>query len=637
MSLPSPSEEQQEIINSVVRGYNVKVDAVAGAGKSTTLLLTSMEIMKVFNNWTLILTYNRKLKDELAERVKKTDLDKHLAVYTYHGYASKLYGRTINNDLLMRKAIEGGRPVMNIQPMFILLDEVQDMNPDYHKLVSMIVKQGSLLVLVGDRRQCINEYLDASSDYLVNYSKYFDTGRPWRELTLRTSYRLTPAIAKFVNTHILNQDLIIAGNTTRNNIKPVYHYGVWNLESLIKTIRKKYEPDDIVVMTPTTKSVSNPRTPLGKLLKKKNNGLLFYIKDDESENTDPLITKNKIVISTYHSMKGLERKCTILVGFDESYFEYMDRTWPREEKSLPNIMYVAATRSTEAMYIIQDKEKAPLRTIMLNILPNHCSIKGTQKDIKSAREYTLNRKTVTDALRHRNVTDIANMIQLITVTIEKYGDEMLNYNNSVQFKGYYEDMRRYYGILVPLYAEYLRSGSVHLSPVDDDIKGMEDICDKYNILLLTPNKTLKQWMELVVSKSALDDGCHFYVDQITNYDWVDEDFVNKASSKLLDVIPDVGIFEHRCSGVATDDTDARDYNLLGVFDYITSETIWEFKCTLSITDEHKIQCAAYLALNYMETGFMLTGKVFNVRSGEILNIELSDPDALLEILSSKFK
>lgn len=77
---------------------------------------------------------------------------------------------------------------------------------------------------MGDKRQCINEYIGATTEYLINYNKYFDTGRSWKELTLITSYRLTPSIAKFVNTNILCQDLIIPGNIKNKDIKPIYSY-----------------------------------------------------------------------------------------------------------------------------------------------------------------------------------------------------------------------------------------------------------------------------------------------------------------------------------------------------------------------------------------------------------------------------
>lgn len=109
-------------------------------------------------------------------------------MYTYHGYASWLYRRNICNDVKLRECLKSPIDIIINSPYnIILLDEVQDMNEDYYTLISKILSHGKqsqlggqgplsqILVLVGDSRQCINEYLGATSEYLVNYSKYFNT------------------------------------------------------------------------------------------------------------------------------------------------------------------------------------------------------------------------------------------------------------------------------------------------------------------------------------------------------------------------------------------------------------------------------------------------------------------------------
>src|SRR5690606_31476722 len=120
--------------------------------------------------------------------------------------------------------------------------------------------------------------------YLINYQNHFDTGRPWKQLLLRTSYRLTPKMADFVNKHILKEDLIIGGNN-KTDYKPIYNYGTWDLKSLIKLmIRKyKYQFEDIVILTPSTKSCSSSKSPLGKLISQKSNDLLFCVKETDTE------------------------------------------------------------------------------------------------------------------------------------------------------------------------------------------------------------------------------------------------------------------------------------------------------------------------------------------------------------------
>lgn len=50
----NPSDEQREIINCFTMGYNLKIEAVAGGAKTTTLLLLAQEAKQKFGSKTLI-------------------------------------------------------------------------------------------------------------------------------------------------------------------------------------------------------------------------------------------------------------------------------------------------------------------------------------------------------------------------------------------------------------------------------------------------------------------------------------------------------------------------------------------------------------------------------------------------------
>ena len=65
----TPSDEQMQIINNIKSGYNGNVDAVAGSGKTTTVLSLSHH-----NNTKHIIqvTYNSELKREVNEKKNKT-------------------------------------------------------------------------------------------------------------------------------------------------------------------------------------------------------------------------------------------------------------------------------------------------------------------------------------------------------------------------------------------------------------------------------------------------------------------------------------------------------------------------------------------------------------------------------------
>lgn len=632
-----PSDEQQEIMASFIQGFNIKVEAVAGSGKSTTLFLLAQEAKTKFGCKTLILTYNRDLKNELQGKIQQLGLRDYCDAYTYHGYASRIYNTSIHDDKLLHYHLNITPNITSNYPI-ILMDEVQDMNPDYHRLTQLITKYGDILVIVGDRRQCINDYLNASCKYLIDYSTYFNTGRPWRELSLRTSYRLTPYLANFVNKHILKerapseaclharQEIIIPGNFTNNNVKPIYHYGVWDISSLVREMYDQYGPNEVIIIVPSIKVASKPNSPIGKLLSKKHNDMLFCVRDTD---TSTETTHNKIVVTSYNSMKGRERKCVIVIGFDESYFEYFDKKWPPSSPLLPNIVYVAATRAREQLIIIQDKKKIPFRTIDKARLTLDVKIRGNDEQTKDPVVKTPQIAPsiiVTDIIKYRNLTDILELLSFINIDPIIPAGNLLPYQNIVQFNGYFEDMRQYYGLLIVLYAQHKRDGEIYLTVVDiDNVKTMIDIYCRYNALIMTSNKTIKEWMELVVMYCAITNKHHFYKDQITNYDWVDENFVIEASDRIISTIPEDGIFEYLCSG----------NNVTGVIDYITNSDIWEFKCTTSLTDSHKIQCGAYIALYYIEKGILLPCKLYNVRTNELVIVTLSNPLEYLEVLVRK--
>lgn len=645
-TLPRPSDEQDEVIINFIKGFNIRINSVAGAGKTTTLLLLASEAKKTFGLPSLILTYNRDLKDDIVKHIRDIGLQGYCDTYTYHGYASRIYQTGISTDTKLRENLIQPAPFIT-KHQIILLDEVQDMNCDYHRLVSQILTRGKLLVIVGDKKQCINDYLGASSEYLLNYEKYFDTGRPWKELSLRTSYRLTPCIADFVNTHILNDDIIIGGNTRNSDIKPIYSYGLWNMSTLIKEMVDKYGSKDVVIMMPSVRNI-NEKSPVGAMLRNKNHGLLFCVRDEA--NISDEMTQNKVIITSYNSMKGREAKCVVVIGFDESYLEYYHKSWPKEEQTLPNIIYVIATRAKESLIVIHDESRPMLRTINRTQLYRTCFVKGGKTEEKPMTTQKDKRWNVTDVIRHRNTTDTMELLSMIKVKTITEPGPIINYQNIIQFNGYFEDMKSYYGVLIPLYAEYVLTGKTYLYDDESDLEAIlnkfkdkkEEIIERYEILLQITNKSLKEWMELVVLHCAIQSRWYFYAYQIVHYDWVDENFINIMSDRLIEAIPLSGHFEqdivHNGAMLSTikDGKESRmgiiKYQLEGIIDYITETEMWEFKCSNGLSDEHIIQCAAYIAIYSIQTSKLLPCKLFNLRSGEIVEVVIEKPRAFLDVL-----
>jgi superfamily I DNA/RNA helicase len=272
------------------------------------------------------------------------------------------------------------------------------MNEDYHKLVTKLNYHGQLLVLTGDRNQNINEYLGSSDKYLINYEQYFTTGRLWKELTLRTSYRLTPSIANFVNKNIINKELIIPGNFKYNDIKPLYYYSEWNFanENILINLVNKFGPDEVVIMKASVSNISLNKNstgscPLGKLISNSSkSGIKFCVREGDILTEKEM--KGKVLLSSFNSFKGKERLCTILYGINESYFKYYEKDWPDDKKSLPNILYVACTRAKNCLILVQDDKSQHLRTTNNNIIHSTCNVIGYSNNKKEEIEKKLQRE-----------------------------------------------------------------------------------------------------------------------------------------------------------------------------------------------------------------------------------------------------
>ena len=95
----NPSEEQMAIINAIKDGNHVQVDAVAGSGKTTTVLSLAH-----YNSEKIIvqITYNSDLKTEVREKQKQYSkimrLDK-LEIHNYHSFATTYYDKDAHNDI----------------------------------------------------------------------------------------------------------------------------------------------------------------------------------------------------------------------------------------------------------------------------------------------------------------------------------------------------------------------------------------------------------------------------------------------------------------------------------------------------------------------------------------------------------
>lgn len=366
----TPSDEQKNVIDILNAGKHPIVSAVAGSGKSTTILYaaTSLPTRQI-----LQLTYNASLRQEVREKVERAHIT-NLEVHTYHSFAVKYYPLHAHTDMEMRKIVRDKLPPRISIPPFdiICCDETQDMTLLYFRFVYKLARDSGRtfqLILLGDEKQSLYEFKGSDSRFLSLGAEIWQNhpniagggaaaGAEFVHTTLRTSYRITRPMAQFVNDVMLGEPRMEAA---RDGCPVMYiHYNKKNLENkLIFEIRNLIEnhgakPSDFFILSGSVKGkLNNVRRMENALVEQ---GIPCNVPMFENESMDERVIQGKVVFSTFHSVKGRQRPYVFVVGFNQSYMDFMARDIPDEE--CPNTLYVACTRASNKLYLMEEDKGA---------------------------------------------------------------------------------------------------------------------------------------------------------------------------------------------------------------------------------------------------------------------------------------
>jgi hypothetical protein len=325
----------------------------------------------------LHLTYNSSLQTDNSNKVKSLGLE-NIKVFTYHGLAVKYYSRNAYTDTELRSIVDRNiPPKMKIEEVdIIVIDETQDMTDLYfHFLVKFLKDMGSpiLLLVLGDDLQCLYEFKGADPRYLTMADKV------WREMKtlktkefsyckLETSYRITNQMSSYVNDVMLGYERMKASRegepvtyvvNSQNNIDNFVIFQIGYL------IQNGESPGDIFVLAGSVKGTNSQINSIENVLVER--GIPCHIPMMDQEKVDDKVIEGKIVFSTFHCVKGRERKYTFIVGFDSGYFKYYARNI--DTNTCPNTLYVGATRATKQLFLLeynnQQEDETPLEFLKM--------------------------------------------------------------------------------------------------------------------------------------------------------------------------------------------------------------------------------------------------------------------------------
>lgn len=661
----------QRSVVDVFESHNIIVDAVAGSGKTTTCLFAAQQYP---NDKFLVLTYNKKLRDETRARINDMRI-KNMKVYTFHGFCGYLYSKAVFNDTMLLNCIDDEetqtRPISFKR---IIIDEAQDMRHNYFRFVRKVISLNKhpepLLCVMGDEFQCIYDYAGADVRYLTLADKIFvPENTVWSKQHLSESFRVTAEMAGFVNNCMLGFDRIHAPRECGD--KPLYLIDdMWEgglqyvFDKIVGFISMGYKPEDIFVLGSSVKKNIGQTKPITMLSNKilRETSIPQHVQADDRDINERDIM-NKIAFSSFHQSKGRERKIVILYDFDSFFYNPNDTS---DKTKCPNILYVATTRAREHLILIHNKKNKYLPFLNVDRLHEFADVIKRCEMKYETKLPPPKRRTVTQLLDHiQDKTIIACMAYLRLSYVRHAGDKIdvatitpQKYENGT--KGF-EPVSDITGNAIPMYYQIkMQNASSVLQYIQKRCmlqpnmmklhkhKKKGETCDSCCLIGILTDQEYKHIRALCVDdliKNPSDllrvatiwDGIQsmylYRIKQISTYEWLTDPIIAACMVRMdsLGLSQSSGYEVNYVSKDKKPQTEMRDYIVSGFIDAVDekNDVVYEFKCTSSLSYVHMIQLACYMYLREMNKpagGTMSKYILYNILTDEMIRIEATIDD-----------
>lgn len=669
------SDEQAVVLNHVKNGHNVVVNAVAGSGKSTTIL----SIAKALPNRKIIqFTYNSMLRFEIKNKTVEYDIA-NLDVHTYHSFAVKYYHSSAYTDTGIRHIMSTPlKPRIHLPKKdIIVIDEAQDMTPLYFFFISKYAHDMNhmfQLIVLGDFMQGLYEFKGADIRFLTLASRLWDKHpllktRVFHACSLQTSYRITNQMAHFVNVCLLNDVRLHACRNgprvtyIRNTQRNIENTVIYIIQSLLSDPENR--PSDIFILGASVKGGNSPIRRLENALVSR--GIPCFVPMIETADCiDDKVIQGKIVFSTFHSVKGRQRKYVFVVGFDQGYMRFYGRKLDPE--LCPSTIYVACTRATNALYLMERADYNTDKPLEFLKCTHFDMKKMPEIDFRGMPYYPFYETPLTNSeceIHTHYVTPSElikfiseNVLEAITpilesvFIVEKQKTVELDIPTMVEtMPGIFEDVSDLNGLAIPaMYYDYLNSlwgfTEQHnvlyesiLLMLDEFKENEHGYLKHYASLLPKTFVSPAEYTFLANVYVAFQEKLYFKLQQIpeNGYNWLTDSMFAQCKRRLNAVIKmseenpmiEKTIIhqsqetEHACLDAVINEYFYENvkFRFTARVDIIAAKTVWELKCVKEITMDHKLQLIIYAWLYlYLYPNETMDFKLFNIRTNEILKL-----------------
>lgn len=666
-NLPHISEEQKNIVDLIGQGCNISVDAVAGSGKTTTGLYIAI------NNPTkhiLLLTYNAKLKIETREKVQLLNLH-NMEIHSYHSFCVKYFYRKAYTDsgiIAFLKLNNHSAILRSFEYEIMIVDEAQDMNPVYYEVVQHILKRlkkievEPQLIVMGDQKQSIYAFNNADSRFLTLSTQIFNNRYQWKKGTLSTSYRLTNQMTRFINgccNGALPIQAIKPGPRVRYLICDTF--GSKPYREIKNYLRHGYRNQDIFILTPSVRSENSPVRRLANKLT--NDNIAIYVPNSDEEKLDDDILNGKIVFSTFHQVKGLERPIVIVFNFDNSYFKFYAKDIPPYEYTqIANTLYVAITRAREQLVVLHDEKYNYLDFLRQSQLYDNCELEISHEfrpqNEKLSRRSRLKEIKVTELVKYVPVEILDQCMNYLTIDSSMGEHDLLEIPTKIKEKDLYESVSEITGSAIPSYYEYKISGKMTVYDylrnnkmneieiylggkkclLSDDNSDDDEVrlYDKLYANLSTTQDVGWSILQLTTHWLCEKTGYDFKKKQIKQYNWLSPEILEQANNRLDLIFPPEThpYLQFEKSLIIPYDS----YMIVGFADVYNTLTrnLWELKTVKEVENIHFLQVAIYCwMINLSEPNDQVQQvNVFNIMNSVRYTIqaEMSQLENVVKIL-----
>jgi hypothetical protein len=380
----------QENLAKQIGDRNRLIRGVAGSGKTIILASRAKMLSKQNPEWKiLILCYNISLSNAIQQMIHHMlnepedlfDFDPNAITVKNENIIVRNFHSWLKNDLRIREQqlpdiIEKLERNEAILPTYdaVLIDEGQDFEADWLRLVSLLINADTQsLLLVEDRAQTI---------YQRKRSYLEDTGLSFRgrSKVLSINYRNTQQIVKFAwefyrkhsmfKNKVVNRELegeIISPQSTKRKgpepgiVKAANFFEEMRIvaRSIKKLHREKKVPlEDMLILYRVKRTHKFPVIDIIQRSLKDEGLPYFWITENDVSKRSYAKDDGKVKISTIDSSKGLDFRAVFIVNVDSMPFPLEEN----KEREV-SLLYIGMTRAKEYLCLSYSGESEYTRYI----------------------------------------------------------------------------------------------------------------------------------------------------------------------------------------------------------------------------------------------------------------------------------